>query len=183
MTRYLTGSRFFLLEIWPRHSPISELGNKSEAVLSGSAAGFLGPASPFGERAVATSSVRDQAMDSIGPNGRPVLVHRISGSPRIPDRSRRPADSNAAPAPDLIPAETEKQSRSYIRIGTANRGSPLIDTGTVSMKGFTPSACRRFCSGRTICVQSSSIRLGSADATHSTTITCGLQNSIEFNSN
>ena len=33
------------------------------------------------------------------------------------------------PAPDLIPAETEKQTRTYIRIGTANGGTSLALTG------------------------------------------------------
>jgi IPT/TIG domain len=43
------------------------------------------------------------------------------------------------------------------------------------------SECRRFCSGRSIKVQSRSPSAGELATTHSAPITCGLQNSIEFN--
>ena len=54
-------------------------------------------------------------------------------------------------------------------------------TETVSGAGFTLSECRRFCSGQSIEAQQRATARQAEVATHSISIPCGLQNSIEFN--
>jgi hypothetical protein len=44
-----------------------------------------------------------------------------NASTRLPEQETQ----TPSPAPDLIPAETENQLRTYIRIGTANGGTSI----------------------------------------------------------